>query len=88
MPSYTLDQFLNELADALEKEFAPAPTDGEAPKPPEEAPEAATDPAAEAFRLLKKAEAAAVGRENEAELLIQIADRNIRVIEAALIYQS
>lgn len=53
----------------------------------EETPEAATDPTVEAFRLLKKAEAAAVGQVDEAEILLQIADRHLRVIEAALLYQ-
>jgi hypothetical protein len=45
------------------------------------------DPVAEANRLLKKAEEAASKSVNEADILIAIADRHIRIIETALAYQ-
>jgi hypothetical protein len=67
--------------------FADLQKSFEAEETPEAPEEAATDPTVEAFRLLKKAEAAAVGQVDEAEILLQIADRHLRVIEAALLYQ-
>lgn len=54
-------------------------------------PKASTSPAvdnvAEINRLLKKAEEVAKGHENEADILIVIADKHLRLVDTAMAYQ-
>jgi len=62
-----------------------APTASAQAKPKEEKP--TPDVFAETQRLLVKAEKVSVGHDNEADILLAIADRQIRILENALAYQ-
>ena len=58
------------------------------PKEPSKASTPPTvDNVAEINRLLKKAEEVAKGHENEADILIVIADKHLRLVETALTFQ-
>lgn len=88
--TFDLNSVLNELADAIEKEFAaaaPVDKEPEAPSEPDTSANAADalsveGLALEAIRLLQKAEATEYV--DEGEQLIRIADRYIRLTELAL----
>ena len=77
----TVEDIFNELRATLDTPQATKPA--EAKSEPVE-----VDPLAEVYRVLRKAEEKAAGRENESEILLNVAASYTRIIETAVIYQS
>lgn len=77
----TPEQIANEIFTSLFGGAAFPKSDSKASASP------AVDNVAEINRLLKKAEEVAKGHENEADILIVIADKHLRVVETALTFQ-